>query len=228
MYVYKIVNKVNLDFYIGKTIKDVNSRFKQHCLLSASGSDTHLHRAIRKYGQDNFQVEIIEYKTSDLLNEGEMRWISYLSPPYNMTKGGDGGDTSLSENYKRYMNVRSEMVSGELNPFYGKRHTEETKQKISLKKMGTTVSPETKEKMSKAMVGRKHQQKTIEKLKSINSKTYYLITPTGDNITVTNLTEYCFKNNLDQRNMNNMYRGLYKTSKGYKRNYIMDPISEND
>jgi group I intron endonuclease len=223
MYVYKIINKLNSDFYIGKTTKDINFRFKQHCYLSVSGSDTYLHRAIRKYGQDNFEIVLLEhYESAISLNEGEQKWIDTLNPKYNMTSGGDGGDTSFSDKYKEYMKIRSSLISGDLNPFYGKHHTEESKLKISKAKLGVAMSQDTKDKISKATLGRKMSKKSIEKTKLANSKTYYLIDPAGDAIVVKNLTEFCRFNNLDQRNMNNMYNGLYKSSKGYKRNYLME------
>lgn len=223
MYVYKIINKLNSDFYIGKTTRDIKFRFKQHCYLSVSGSDTHLHRAIRKYGQDNFEIVLLEHYESDIsLNEGEKNWIYTLNPKYNMTSGGDGGDTSSSEKYKEYMKIRSRLISGDLNPFYGKQHTIGSKQKMSKAKLGKVMSQETKEKISKAGLGRKMSQETKEKLQLANSKTYYLINPAGDSIVVKNLSEFCRINNLDQRNMNNMYNGRYKSSKGYTRNFLME------
>lgn len=225
MYVYKIINEITSEIYIGKTINQISDRFKRHCYLAAFGSDTYLHRAIRKYGQDNFKVELIEkYSSLELLNEGERHWILNLNPNYNMTSGGDGGDTSLSKKYKEYMKIRSEMITGELNPFYGKRHTEESKQKISKAKLGAVMSDETKQKLSKANTGKKMSRESIEKTRSANSKKYYLINPMGESITVVNLTEYCRMNNLDQRNMNNMYNGLYKSSKGYMRDYSGENI----
>ena len=50
--------------------------------------DTYLYRAIRKYGKENFTIEILDEEYS---NEKEIYWISKLKPEYNMTKGGDGG-----------------------------------------------------------------------------------------------------------------------------------------
>jgi hypothetical protein len=57
---------------------------------------------MRKYGIDNFIVESIETVISNI-NEREIFWINNLKPEYNMTKGGDGGNTSSSPNYKQSM-----------------------------------------------------------------------------------------------------------------------------
>lgn len=219
MYVYKITNTETGDFYIGKTINDINVRLKSHIWKSES-SDTHLARAIKKYGSHNFQIELLQkYESQQELNEGEVFWISKLSPHYNMTSGGDGGDTSKSEKYQNYMALRSILISGEANPFYGKKHSEETKKKISLRKTGNKLSKEHKEKISTSLTGRKMDISSVNKIIDKNSKIWYLITPSGDKITVKNLSEYCRNNNLDQRNMCKMYNGLQKTSKGYTRDY---------
>lgn len=47
----------------------------------------------------------------------------------------------------------SEMIKGENHPMYGKHHSEETKQKISISKKGTKLSDETKRKMSMSRSG---------------------------------------------------------------------------
>ena len=182
--------------------------------------DTYLYRAMKKYGFCNFSIEKIqEYNDEDILNEAEIRYIKELSPPYNMTLGGDGGDTSSSEKYQDYMKLRSLLISGELNPFYGKKHSEETKRKISEKNSGRVMTQEQKDKISKANLGKKMSPESIKKTVEKNSRIWHLIDPNGNCITVKNLSEYCKKNGLDQRNMTKMYNGLQKTSKGYTRNF---------
>ena len=58
--------------------------------------------AIKQYGKDNFTIEVIEVVNDQtLLNEREQFYIQSLNPEYNMTIGGDGGDTSLSPNYQK-------------------------------------------------------------------------------------------------------------------------------
>jgi group I intron endonuclease len=222
MYVYLITNKITNDCYVGKTKTSIEKRFKRHCYLSKT-VNTFLYKAMRKYGIENFYAELLE-ETMDLfsLNELEKKYILIMNPRYNMTEGGDGGDTSSSIAYKNYMKMRSQQISGENNPFYGKKHTEETKIKISERKKGTIVSEETKEKLRKKNLGKKMSKESIEKTVSANSKTYYLIDPNGNPITVKNLSKFCRDNNLDQRNMCNMYSGKYKSSKGYRRNYELE------
>jgi group I intron endonuclease len=107
MIIYQITNKVNNDFYIGKTVRKLTERFSCHKSACKNGSKTHLHRAMRKYGIENFTVETIcVVSTQEELNEKEIQFIESLQPKYNMTKGGDGGDTSGSTNYKLGMKNR--------------------------------------------------------------------------------------------------------------------------
>ena len=128
MIIYKITNKVNGNFYIGKTTKSIEERFKRHCQLSKNGK-TYLYRAMRKYGIENFTVDVLE-KTI-FLDEKEKYWISKLNPIYNMTSGGDGGDTSNSPNYKLAMSKRD--ISGNKNPMFGRKRPDTRKFLLSAK-----------------------------------------------------------------------------------------------
>ena len=94
--IYQITNTTNGDFYIGKTVRPMHRRFQLH---KSAKDETNLHRAMRKYGTDKFTIEVLEEVVGNL-DSRERHYIKELSPPYNMTEGGDGGDTSNSPNYK--------------------------------------------------------------------------------------------------------------------------------
>ena len=94
--IYKITNKVNGKIYIGQTIKDVKERFYQHCarITGEAVLNMAIHRAIFKYGKENFTLEVLETIDSSLLNEREQYWISHFDSynnGYNSTEGGQGG-----------------------------------------------------------------------------------------------------------------------------------------
>jgi group I intron endonuclease len=100
VFIYKITNNINNKIYIGKTSSSLERRFSQH-IYSHKKRNTLLCRAMRKYGCENFKIEEIEYlNNSQKLNEREMYWIKNLKPHYNMTIGGDGGDTTAKYNEK--------------------------------------------------------------------------------------------------------------------------------
>lgn len=96
-YIYKITNRVNDHFYIGQTVQDPQKRFNQHCWDAFHrGSSAVLHRAIRKYGAENFSWEVLEECPDAQLSERERHYIQslnalYSSDGYNMTEGGNAG-----------------------------------------------------------------------------------------------------------------------------------------
>jgi group I intron endonuclease len=137
--IYKITNKINGKFYIGKTVKSLPTRFYNHCYSAIKrNSTTYLHKAIRKYGKDSFVIEEVEICESDL-GDREMFWISHLNPHYNQTLGGDGGILGFkhTEETKNLLSEkRKGKYTGEQNPFYGQHHTQKTKQKLSKMRKG--------------------------------------------------------------------------------------------
>ena len=59
---------------------------------------------------------------------------------------------------------------GEKNGFYGKSHTEESKQKIREARTGRKHSEETKQKLREASTNRKHSEETKQKLRELRSQ----------------------------------------------------------
>jgi len=101
-YIYKITNIITEDTYIGKTKKPIEVRFQKHVYNSKNGK-THLYKAFRKYGVNNFIIETLEEVSIENIDERERFYINNLSPTYNMTKGGDGGYTAQSPNFIQAM-----------------------------------------------------------------------------------------------------------------------------
>ena len=65
MFIYKIINKINNKVYIGQSIRPIEQRFQRHINDAINNTlDTHLARAIRKYGKDNFSIELIDTANS--------------------------------------------------------------------------------------------------------------------------------------------------------------------
>lgn len=97
MYIYKITNKINNKWYIGKH----NGTDPNYM-----GSGKLLKRAINKYGLENFHKEILETCSSeDELNQREIQILSETNAPtdptsYNLATGGTGGNLSNFINYK--------------------------------------------------------------------------------------------------------------------------------
>lgn len=79
MFIYKITNKLDGKIYIGQTIRPIRKRFKRHVNDALNNMvDTHFARAIRKYGEMNFVIEIIDTaNTQEELTQKEYFWIEY-------------------------------------------------------------------------------------------------------------------------------------------------------
>ena len=95
MWIYKITNIQNNKVYIGQTIRPIKDRFNRHINDALNNIiDTHFARAIRKYGRENFQIEIIDTAQSqNELNEKERYWIQY----YNSVKEGYNETDAISK-----------------------------------------------------------------------------------------------------------------------------------
>ena len=102
-YIYKITNLINNKIYIGQS-KDVNRRWREHCLNSVSNNNEnrYLYSSMRKYGINNFKIEIIEGPIENY-NEREKYWISFYNSNkkecgYNMTEGGENPPITKGDN----------------------------------------------------------------------------------------------------------------------------------
>ncbi len=104
MWIYKITNIQNNKMYIGQTIRPIEQRFRRHLNDALNNIiDTHFARAIRKYGKENFIIEIIDTaQTQDELNKKKQYWIHYynsVNEGYNETDAifKCGGNTYQSK-----------------------------------------------------------------------------------------------------------------------------------
>ena len=94
--IYVLTNLVNGKKYVGKTEKlRHEDRWGQHIKLAAGESQNYIHRAIHKYGTENFFAEVVQHcRTSATLSKAEIKWIKRLctfgAGGYNMTTGGEG------------------------------------------------------------------------------------------------------------------------------------------
>lgn len=140
--IYKITNKINNKIYIGITTKEID-RWKKHLNVAKSpgtnkSSYSYIHKAINKYGEENFTFEIFDYfESKEDMIAAEIYWISKYKEAgvkvYNLTNGGDG---VFGYKYsEKQLKAKSDCMKGKFdnckNPFYGKNHTAESKSKIS-------------------------------------------------------------------------------------------------
>lgn len=161
-HIYCVTCLLTGKLYFGQTVTPIGDRWVRHLSSSKKGSNHKLHRAIRKYGAENFIVEevlTVSAPTKEILKKKldyvEMRLIKRFNTKidgYNSTDGGDKGTVGLkmSEEAKKKISEAkrrenlsaeqrkklSESKIGEKNPFYHRTHSEDSRKRISEKKRG--------------------------------------------------------------------------------------------
>lgn len=167
--VYKATNKVNGKVYVGKTNNLARRKVEHLCKSRCKGS-AHFHRALNKYGLDNFVFEILEeHESGESAYEAETRFIAAFQSSnkrvgYNMTPGGEGlREVTPQERQRRSLLAKS--WTGPRNHFFGRYHTSEAKAKMAeaaRKRVGPNnpmwgrpVSEETRQRLIAVNKGRK-------------------------------------------------------------------------
>lgn len=95
--IYKATNLINNKIYIGLTSSSLQRRISRHINDSSIENPKYVfHKAMRKYGADNFTFEILEDNIydKDKLKAKEnfyiLKYKSYNQNGYNSTVGGEG------------------------------------------------------------------------------------------------------------------------------------------
>ena len=194
--IYKATNLINGKVYIGFDSNWPNRKSVHKSNLKLDKFNYKFYNALKKYGWDNFQWEVI-YQSKDIqhtLNEMESYFIEQydsFNSGYNMTKGGEG---SIGHTYKA-------------NP--------ETLKQISKKLKGRIFSEEHKRNMSLSMKGLKKSITHRENVGKAFAHKWIIKNPNGEIIEIQNLRKFCRENNLDQAAMQRVSKGKSKTHKGY-------------
>jgi hypothetical protein len=237
-YVYYIKNPLDQRiFYVGKGTR---CRSKQHLTDKQSYAfNKRLNGYIRNLIESN-NIPIIEKLQEDLtedeaysLEEAEIKRLGRVG--YEK----DGILLNILESGK------PPCFRGKDHPWWGRKHSQETIEKIKRTKKrnielgitkvrsGFTLSPEAKKKIGDKNRGRKRTPEAIEKTRQANlgrsqsdyqkkraedanSKKWLIIKPDGTEEIVINLSKYCEKMRLSNKLMNGVANGRQKQHKGYK------------
>jgi len=161
MVIYKATNNVNGKVYIGQTQLSLEKRKVKH-IWDAGKARFHFHRALNKYGVENFKWQVICICPNiDSLNEQEQYFINFydsLNNGYNLTAGGEGilKYAHTPETIKKMCLARA----GKNHHMWQKHHSPKTIEKMRSAAMGEknhnwgkSPSLETKEKLRLAMSG---------------------------------------------------------------------------
>lgn len=166
--VYQIRNAIDNKIYVGSS-KNLYSRKESHFynLSKNKHINQHLQNAYNKYGKENFIFEIIEFCNTDEQIIFEQYWLDKLnvcSNGYNIqpkagkiivteetrkklrgrTPWNKGKRGIYSEETLLKMKDNHDDISGIKNPFYGKHHTQEFKDKMMKERGHMVLCIETK------------------------------------------------------------------------------------
>lgn len=134
---YKITNLINGKIYIGQTKKTLEQRLRTHWYSANKGSTYTLHKAIRKYGIENFKIELLFEFTTRL--ECDIKEIELIAENnsinkkigYNSAKGGSGGDL-LSNHPNKIEIIKKQIKSREI--FFKNNPSENERRNAQLRK----------------------------------------------------------------------------------------------
>jgi group I intron endonuclease len=189
--IYKLISPSG-KIYIGKA-NDFDTRMKGHLYCANKGRKNALYESIRMHGFDSFKKIIIDCEDiQSVLNDKEKFWISHYKSNerkfgYNMTVGGDGGDTrkGLSNDKLNEIKQKAKQRCAERNP--NRSHLIEVKQKISksiLKHLETLSESEKQRRFNmtkrglieyyKSEKGKLHALSTQERMKGEKNPQYGL------------------------------------------------------
>lgn len=205
--------------YIGKTCRTLKDR-QDGSKWRGYNKCPALWNAIQKYGIENIQQDVLfeSYMADEYSDRLEMLCIAlfktncvrYKNPSYgyNCDDGGKGTPfhTLSDESRKKISNARKGKFLGEDNPFYGKTHSDETKEKLSKIHKNKIIPNEVKQKMSKSHFGHT----------PTNNKYVYCIELDMIFCSITNASEYT---KADPSSIIRCCKGLQKTSMGYHWRY---------
>lgn len=155
---YKITNQINNKRYIGITFqKPPYKRWIGHKSKARNGNSLPLYNAIRKYGEDNFEFEILfENVDEEMLYQLEVEYIKRFKTQdieygYNLA---DGGKVNKGFKIPKEASIKRALkISGENHWTRRIPISEETKKKISKSRLGSKMKEESRIKMIEGLSG---------------------------------------------------------------------------
>ncbi len=209
--IYEFINNSNQKVYVGQAI-DYKQRIRTHKFNLKQDKNTPFYNALKKYGWENFSINIIEECEENKLNEREVYWIeeknSLYPNGYNLLEGGNQAKhTDITKQKissgKKGIKFSQSHIENLRKSHLGYIMPEEQKKKISESNKGKVFSEETKIKLKYSQPHRREigrfdtEGNLIVKYESIKEASIKLNCSPG------NISECC--NN--KRKMKNILKG---------------------
>ena len=168
-YVYKSHNKITDMYYIG-------CKLNEQFIPNYFGSGKYLLEAVKQFGKENFEVELLEWVENfdniKILHDRESYWVNFYNAAlsdkfYNISATGNSGNAFLGmrkEDKEAYAEKQRQIgrkaanggkgmfgrnipLTGSNNPMFGRKHSEASKKLNRKKHLGKKMSDSTRLKM---------------------------------------------------------------------------------
>ena len=110
-YIYCYTNKINNHKYVGQT-NNLNRRIREHrsCAFNkkASSYNDLIHQKIRQYGEDNFEITLLETIYTDDIKEVNRREQYWIKEKNSYCKNGAGYNMDLGGGRRGYSSILSQ------------------------------------------------------------------------------------------------------------------------
>jgi hypothetical protein len=162
--IYKITNKINGKYYIGKhQTTNLDDGYM--------GSGKHLKRAIAKYGTDNFTKELLHiYDNEADMNATEKKLVVISEETYNLCEGGKGGFGYINSVGKNFYNNHTNVAIENLAK--GKEALQEYYASGKHKEIMKPIIQKIHQKYPEGIwKGKKHTPESITKMSGHNRQT---------------------------------------------------------
>ena len=212
--IYKITSPTKR-IYIGQSI-NIEKRFNHYRKMYNCKSQVRLYRSFKKHSVSSHLFEVIEECEIEKLNDKERYYQDFYNVTglnglnCSLTKGNNKEGKNSKQSAKKIKKTAAKkgIFKGELNPFWGKKHSEETKKILREKNSGENhpfwgkKRPEHSLKIS----GNNHYcfGKKMEWLSDMNKKRVGLLNPRSiilldinSGVYYYSLMDYCNVNNIN-------------------------------
>jgi group I intron endonuclease len=161
--IYKITNKENGLIYVGCTINPLEKRFYEH-LYRCFNTDykSKLYNSIKKYGANNFMIELIEECDLNVIYETEKKYIKELDSYHNGLNSTFGGEGTLG--YVHSSEIRRKIS---INTKNGNSHKGKTYEEL----YGDRAQEEKNKRKNGAKWDNISEEKRIERINNIRNAT---------------------------------------------------------
>ena len=178
--VYQATLKDTDKHYVGITKKTLERRVSGHSADANRNSQNHFHRALRKYGDENFEWQVrATLPTQQESQIAEKILIALENPHYNSTAGGEGsiGYVPTEETRKKISiagtgrKQSAETIEKRTVQLRGQKRSAEQRARMSASATGKIVSDSARANMSACKIGhpptgpKKHTEETRQKMR---------------------------------------------------------------